>query len=117
VVFFAMMGMSFAQEYILFYGNGCNRSNEVLNYIKDNDVVKILDLDKKEVYYNKKNLNLLNDYLEKHDLTYDNVTVPFLIVSSGNDCNYVHGPETIIKYLGDVMEYLSGGACADTALT
>lgn len=81
--------MSFAQEYMLFYGHGCNNSAEVLNFIKDHHIDDTLDIETKEVYYNKKNFSLLNQYLKKHDLNYDSAKVPFLIVGSGDDCNYV----------------------------
>ena len=44
-----MISVSNAQEYILFYGNGCPHCAKVQQYIKDNKITKTLDLIQKEV--------------------------------------------------------------------
>lgn len=114
--FIAMMSVSFAQEYILFYGNGCPHCAAVEDYIKDNKLTKTFDIDQKEVFYNKKNLTLLNSYLEKHKLTYDKIGVPFLIIESGADCNYINGASNIVEYFsGKLAQNLA--ACKDTTLS
>ena len=59
VAFVAMFSVSMAQEYILFYGNGCSHCAKVEQYIKDNDVQKQFDLELKEIYFNKSNLTEL----------------------------------------------------------
>jgi glutaredoxin len=82
VAFVAMISVSSAQEYILFYGNGCPHCAKVEEYIKDNKLGKQFDIAQKEVFFNKKNLNEFNGYLEKHKLTYDKIGVPFLIINS-----------------------------------
>jgi glutaredoxin len=82
VAFVAMISVSSAQEYILFYGNGCPHCAKVEQYIKDNKITQQFDLTQKEVFFNKKNLDEFNGYLQKHTLTYDKIGVPFLIINS-----------------------------------
>ncbi|MEI6119385.1 MAG: hypothetical protein WCP92_09700 [bacterium] len=82
VAFVAMISVGSAQEYVLFYGNGCPHCAKVEEYIKNNQISQKFDLQKKEVFFNKKNLNEFNGYLEKHKLTYDTIGVPFLIINS-----------------------------------
>ena len=108
--------MSFAQEYILFYGNGCPHCAAVQGYIKDHKLTKTFDITQKEVFYNTTNRSELNSYLAKHNLSYDKIGVPFLIINSGADCNYVNGDTNIINYFsGKLAQNLA--ACKDTALT
>jgi len=117
VAFIAMMSVSFAQEYILFYGNGCPHCAKVEEYIKDNNINKQFDLTQKEVFYNKNNLNEFNGYLQKHALTYDKIGVPFLIINSGTDCNYINGDANIIEYFSGKLAQITAAACKDTALS
>lgn len=112
-----IMSVSMAQEYILFYGNGCPHCAKVEAYIKDNKIGKQFDLKQKEVFYNKKNLNEFNGYLEKHNLTYDKIGVPFLIINSGADCNYINGDMNIIDYFSGKLSQIAAAACKDTALS
>jgi glutaredoxin len=110
-----ILSVSVAQEYILFYGNGCPHCANVETYIKDNKIGKTFDLQQKEVFFNKKNLNELNGYLEKHGLTYDSIGVPFLIINSGIDCNYINGDTNIIEYFSGKLAQITAEACKDTA--
>ncbi|MEI7563865.1 MAG: hypothetical protein WCJ39_09925 [bacterium] len=55
-----MMSVSFAQEYILFYGNGCPHCAAVQNYIKTNKLTKTFAITQKEVFYNTTNRSQLN---------------------------------------------------------
>ena len=115
--FVAMLSVGFAQDYILFYGNGCPHCAQVEQYIKDNQITKKFDLVSKEVFYNKTNLNEFNGYLAKHHLTYDKIGVPFLIVTSGSDCNYINGDTNIIEYFSGKLAQITAETCKDTALT
>ncbi len=110
-----MVGVNFAQEYILFYGNGCPHCAEVEEYIKDNNLTKEFDLVRKEVFFNKTNLKEFNGYLEKHNLTYDRIGVPFLVVTSGADCSYINGDTNIIEYFSGKLAQITTAACEDTA--
>lgn len=113
--FVAMISVGFAQGYILFYGNGCPHCAKVEEYIKDNQIAKKFDLEQKEVFFNKTNLNEFNGYLEKHNLTYDKIGVPFLIITSGADCNYINGDTNIIEYFSGKLAQITAAACKDTA--
>ncbi len=115
--FVAMMSVSMAQEYILFYGNGCPHCAKVEEYIKDTQLTKKFDLQKKEVFFNKKNLNEFNGYLEKHSLTYDKIGVPFLVITSGADCDYINGDTNIIEYFSGKLAQISAAACKNTTET
>jgi len=117
VFMMGMLSVSFAQQYILFYGNGCPHCAKVETYIKDNTIGKNFDLQQKEVFFNKKNLNEFNGYLEKHGLTYDSIGVPFLIINSGADCNYINGDTNIIEYFSGKLAQITAAACKDTAWT
>lgn len=112
-----IMSVSFAQEYILFYGNGCPHCAKVESYIKDNIIDQTFDLQHKEVFFNKQNLNEFNGYLEKHWLTYDSIGVPFLIINSGTDCSYINGDMNIIEYFSGKLAQVTAAACKDTALS
>ncbi len=112
-----IMSVSFAQEYILFYGNWCPHCAKVEQYIKDTNLTKKFDLTQKEVFFNKKNLNEFNGYLEKHTLTYDKIGVPFLIINSGTDCNYINGDTNIIQYFSGKFAQIAATECKETAWT
>jgi glutaredoxin-related protein len=115
--FVAMISVSYAQEYILFYGNGCPHCAKVEQYFKDNKITKKFDIVQKEVFYNATNLKELNGYLAKHDLTYDKIGVPFLIITSGQDCNYINGDQNIIDYFSGQLAQKASAKCADTTFS
>ena len=117
VFLMGIVSVSFAQEYILFYGNGCPHCAKVEQYIKDSQVAKKFDLIKKEVFFNNKNLTEFNGYLQKHSLTYDKVGVPFLIINSGTDCTYINGDTNIIDYFSGKLAQITSGNCKDTAFS
>lgn len=117
VAFIAMISVGSAQEYILFYGNGCPHCAKVQQYIKDSQINKQFDLHQKEVFFNKTNLKEFNGYIEKHNLTYDKIGVPFLIINSGTDCKYINGDINIIEYFSGKLAQISAAACKDTAWT
>ena len=116
VFLISMVSVSFAQEYILFYGNGCPHCAKVQAYIKDNHIDKKLDLQQKEVFYNTTNLKEFNGYLTEHNLTYDKIGVPFLIINSGADCSYVNGDTNIIDYFSGKLAQIAA-ACKDTTFS
>jgi|GEM_PF-729157 len=54
--------------------------------------------------------------MQKHNLTYDKIGVPFLVITSGTDCNYVNGDQNIIDYLTQTLA-AQGFTCKDTSFT
>jgi glutaredoxin len=53
---FTLLGFSFAQEYIFFYGNGCSHCAKVEKFFDENDIENKYDLEMKEIYFNRDNL-------------------------------------------------------------
>ena len=109
--FVALFSLSFAQEYILFYGNGCPHCAKVDAYFKEKNIQKTFHVEKKEVFYNAANRIEFNLYLAKHKLTYDAIGVPFLIINSGADCSYVNGDQDIINYFSGKLVQIQAQAC------
>ncbi len=113
----SLISLWFAQEYILFYGNGCPHCAKVEKYFKEHDITQKFDLVQKEVFFNKTNLIEMDGYLEKHHLTYDKIGVPFLIINSGEECRYINGDTNIIDYFSWKLAQVSSGECKDTTFT
>jgi len=90
VAFIAMMSVSLAQEYVLFYGNGCPHCAQVEQYIKNNGIDKKMDIDMKEIYFNRDNLTDLQVYLDKLNLDTHQIGVPFLVINNKNECSYIN---------------------------
>jgi len=107
---------SYAQDYILFYGNGCPHCKKVEDLIKENKVTEKIDLAQKEVFFNRTNLTELNTYLAKFNLTNDKIGVPFLVINSGIDCNYVNGDQNIIEYFTQTLT-AKWFTCKDTSFS
>lgn len=93
-----MVGVNMAQEYVLFYGNGCPHCAQVEKYITNNGVDKKMDIAMKEIYFNRTNLADLQVYLDKLNLDTHQIGVPFLVINNKNECNYVNGWNAIINF-------------------
>lgn len=98
VAFMSMIGFGFAQQYILFYGNGCPHCAQVEQYIKSNNLDTKFDIEMKEIYFNRNNLNDLQIYLDKLNLDTHQIWVPFLVVNNKDECSYLNGSESIIDF-------------------
>ncbi|MCF7835320.1 cytochrome c biogenesis protein [Candidatus Gracilibacteria bacterium] len=95
---------AFAQDYILFYGNGCPHCAKVENFFDDNKVSEKFDLVSKEIYFNKNNLVELQGYLEKLNLDSNQIGVPFLVINSENECSYINGDGAIIDFFDEKLK-------------
>ena len=107
VFMMSMVSVSFAQEYILFYGNGCPHCAQVEQFIKDNAVDKKFDIDLKEIYFNRNNLADLQVYLDKLDLDTHQIGVPFLVITKENECSYINGSQPIIDFFQAKMNMIA----------
>ena len=118
ITVYAILGTAcaYAQDYILFYGNGCPHCKKVEDFLTENKISEKWDLSKKEVFFNKTNLKELEWYMQKHDLNYENIEVPFLIINSGADCDYINGDQNIIDYFHQTLT-AKGFVCKDTSFT
>jgi len=54
--------------------------------------------------------------MKKHDLNYEKIEVPFLIINSGADCSYVNGDKNIMDYFHQALT-AQGFTCKETAFT
>jgi len=107
-----MVGVNMAQEYVLFYGNWCPHCTQVEQYITSNAVDKTFDLSLKEIYFNRSNLALLQEYLEKLNLDTHQIGVPFLVINAANECSYVNWSTAIINFFQkkiDMMKVVENG--------
>lgn len=94
---------SFAAQYIYFWGNGCPHCAKVNQYMTDYGVLENtwIDLQKKEVWYDKKNRDEFMAYGQRLWLADDAMWVPFLVVQSGDALSYISWDEPIIKHFQD----------------
>ena len=97
---------TFAQDYILFYGNGCPHCAKVEKFAKDNDLSEKFDFVLKEIYFNKNNLNELQWYLEKLDLESSQIGVPFLVINNPNACTYINWSTPIINFFQQKIDMI-----------
>jgi hypothetical protein len=88
---------STSSEIIFFYGNGCPHCALVEKFISDNNVDSKVKLDKKEVFSNQDNANLLADKAHSCGLNTDNIGVPFLWDGPTGKC--IVGDTDVINYL------------------
>lgn len=93
-----MVGVNMAQEYVLFYGNGCPHCAEVEQYIQKNVIAQGIDIELKEIYFNRTNLGDLQVYLDKLDLDTHQIGVPFLVVNNTDECSYVNWAQAILRF-------------------
>lgn len=63
---------------IYFYGIGCPHCAKVEEYLKENNVESKIQFEKKEVYQNQENLDLLIQKAKKCGIKENEVGVPFL---------------------------------------
>ncbi len=113
-VFGLFVSMSFAQDYIFFYWNGCPHCAKVEKFFEDNNVEKVFSLQKKEIYFNRNNLDLFNDYVKKLDLPADQVGVPMLVINGESDsCTYLAGDRSIIDFFQKKLDEIVIGRCSE----
>lgn len=117
--FFLLFSFVSAQEYIYFYGNGCAHCAKVEKYFKDNDVEKNFSLSQKEIYFNRDNLELFNEYVQKLELPTDQVGIPMMIIEGDSDCSYLAGDRSIISFFDKQIKLLESDCdwCDHDAMT
>lgn len=89
---------SSAQEYIYFYGNGCSHCAKVEKFFNENDIESKYNVKKLEVYFNRDNLQQFSSYIQKLGIDQNKAWVPFLVIESENECDYVAGDKKIIWF-------------------
>lgn len=89
---------SFAQEYIYFYWNWCSHCANVEKFFNENDIQAKYDVKKLEIYFNRPNLKEFSKYIEKLGIDQNKAWVPFLVIDSENECEYVAWDKKIIWF-------------------
>jgi len=111
-VVWLFMSISFAQDYIFFYGNWCPHCAKVEKFFDDNDVQNKFSLEEREIYFNRNNLDSFNEYIKKLELPSDQIGVPMLIIDSNLDsCTYLAWDKSIIDFFQNKIDDLSSGWC------
>ena len=80
-----------------FWGNGCPHCEKVKKYISDNQIDKKLNIDSKEVYYDKKNQQSLIDAIDQCSEITDKKSIIVPVGVAGGKC-FV-GDQPIIDWL------------------
>ena len=65
-------------QIILFYGIGCPHCAKVEEFIKENQIEKIISFVKKEIYFNRQNAKELEEKAKICEIPENEVGVPFL---------------------------------------
>jgi len=95
---------SFAQEYIFFYWNWCSHCAKVEKFFDENDVWDKYDIEMKEVYFNRDNLKIFQDYIDKLEIDSSKAWVPFLVIENKNECDYVAWDKKIIEFFQEKLD-------------
>jgi hypothetical protein len=83
-----------------FYGIGCPYCDVVDKYVSDNNVMDVVDFEKKEVYNNKGNADELMRFVDHCGLNPNYIGVPFMW--TGEAC--LVGDQDIISFLESELE-------------
>ncbi|MDD5545528.1 MAG: hypothetical protein PHX67_02655 [Candidatus Pacebacteria bacterium] len=83
------------EKVVLFYAIGCPHCSKVDEYIKENNLEKIMAIEKKEVGFNRGNANEMIEKAKECGLNQNNLGVPFLW--DGSKC--LMGDVDIINFL------------------
>lgn len=82
---------------ILFVGDGCPHCENVEKYMEENGTAEKLDIETKEVYYNRENQKLLQEKAGQCGINTSQIGVPLLWDENGKKC--MSGDADIINFL------------------
>ncbi len=100
---FAIFGFTFAQEYIYFYGNWCSHCAKVEKFFEQENIDQKYDIEMKEIYFNRDNVLLFQEYVEKLEIDSTKAWVPFLVINNENECDYVAWDSKIISFFQEKL--------------
>ncbi len=89
-------GTSFAKEYIYYYWQWCSHCAKVAEYLESSKIEEKINIQKKEVYFDRNNNTEFLNFTEKNNISA--VWVPFLLVKSGVDFEYFMWDVDIIDF-------------------
>lgn len=105
-LFFSVsFGISFAEKYLYFYGDGCPHCKTVKKYFDDNAITEKFEVEKKEVWENESNGLIFAEYIKTLKINPQEVGVPFMVIL-GDDGKLSHksGDTPIIQYFTNLLE-------------
>jgi cytochrome c biogenesis protein CcdA/glutaredoxin len=102
-----------AQEYIYFYWNWCSHCAKVEKFFDENDILSKYNVQKKEIYFNRDNLTQFSDYIKKLWIDQNKAWVPFLVIESENECDYVAWDKKIIWFFQEKISQDDAKICSE----
>jgi glutaredoxin len=87
---------------ILFYGDGCPHCVNVEKFIKDNNVEEKVSFQRLEVFSNKNNAALLQEFAAGCKILAENIGVPFLWDGANSTC--IGGDADIISFFNSKIQ-------------
>lgn len=87
---------------LLFYGIGCPHCAKVENFIKENKIKERIYFEEREVYFNRKNSEILVKIAKKCAIPTDKIGVPFLWDGENKKC--IVGDEPIINFFKEKLK-------------
>jgi len=102
-----------AQEYIYFYWNWCSHCAKVEKFFDENDILSKYNVQKKEIYFNRNNLEVFSNYINDLQIDQNKAWVPFLVIDNENECDYVAGDKKIIALFQEKLVQDSSQDCAE----
>jgi cytochrome c biogenesis protein CcdA/glutaredoxin-related protein len=91
-------------KYILFYAEGCEHCQEILDFLEEEKVEDSYLIDLREVRKSAENIKLFSSYLDKLWLEEEKTYVPFLVVDQAETCDFMHGSKAIAHYFGSLLD-------------
>ena len=104
VIFLGLWLKVQAQDYILFYGNGCPHCQKVEKFFEENKIAEKFWTVSKEIYFNKNNLKELQWYLKKLNLDSNQIWIPFLVINQKDECTYINWDWPIIEFFDKKLD-------------
>lgn len=93
----------YTQEYLYFYGNWCSHCANVDAYMTSVDGYNKINITKKEVFWDKNNAKEMDEYGTKLWIDPMKLWVPFLVIMSWDNTDYLIWDEPIINYFKPIL--------------
>jgi glutaredoxin len=89
------------EKLILFWGIGCPHCAKVEEFIKENGIKEKISFEEREVYFDRKNQNILKEAARLCNLNANEIGVPFLWDREKGEC--IIGDEPIINFFKEKL--------------
>jgi glutaredoxin len=89
------------EKLILFWGIGCPHCAKVEEFIKENGIKEKISFEEREVYFDRKNQNILKEAARLCNLKANEIGVPFLWDRGKGEC--IIGDEPIINFFKEKL--------------